>query len=163
MSAAAPVSVRPARLPEESPRLKEFILGLQIFEHALEFNRRTDDRVAEEFFPALMKRVVEQEGRVFVAEGAAGLVGWLVSVIEEAAPYVVAAERRQGYVAELFVVQAARGQGIGTKLLGAAEADFRARGVTTMMIGVVAANLAARRSYEHFGFSAYSHQLRKRL
>ena len=42
--------IRPARLPQDKPAILSFIQGLQVFEHAIERDRRTDAVVAEEFY-----------------------------------------------------------------------------------------------------------------
>jgi len=57
------------------------------------------------------------------------------------------------YVAELYVVPARRGQGVGRALMEAAIRAARERGADTMDIGVDEPDLAARRLYESLGFT----------
>ena len=57
------------------------------------------------------------------------------------------------YLAELYVVPALRGQGLGRALLEAALREARDRGADTMDIGVDEPDLAARRLYESLGFT----------
>jgi ribosomal protein S18 acetylase RimI-like enzyme len=57
------------------------------------------------------------------------------------------------YVAELYVVPARRGQGVGRALMEAAIREARERGADTMDIGVDEPDLAARRLYESLGFT----------
>jgi ribosomal protein S18 acetylase RimI-like enzyme len=57
------------------------------------------------------------------------------------------------YLAELYVVPARRGRGLGRALMEAALAEARAAGADTMDIGVDEPDLAARRLYESLGFS----------
>lgn len=57
------------------------------------------------------------------------------------------------YLAELYVVPGARGQGIGRALMEAAMRLARERGADTMDIGVDEPDTAARRLYESLGFT----------
>ena len=56
------------------------------------------------------------------------------------------------YLAELYVVPAMRGQGIGRALMEAAIDLARARGADSMDLGTAETDLAARRLYESLGF-----------
>ena len=57
------------------------------------------------------------------------------------------------YLAELYVLPARRGHGLGRALMEAALRDARSRGADTMEIGVDEPDLVARRLYESLGFS----------
>lgn len=59
----------------------------------------------------------------------------------------------ESYLAELYVVPARRGQGLGRLLMEAALREAGDRGADTMDIGVDEPDLAARRLYEGLGFS----------
>lgn len=60
---------------------------------------------------------------------------------------------KECYLAELYVVPARRGQGLGRALMEAAIETARERGADTMDIGVDEPDTAARRLYESLGFS----------
>jgi ribosomal protein S18 acetylase RimI-like enzyme len=57
------------------------------------------------------------------------------------------------YLAELYVIPARRGQGLGRALMEAALREARRRGADTMDIGVDEPDLAARHLYESLGFT----------
>lgn len=57
------------------------------------------------------------------------------------------------YLAELYVLPARRGHGLGRALMKAALREARTRGADTMEIGVDEPDLVARRLYESLGFS----------
>ena len=57
------------------------------------------------------------------------------------------------YLAELYVVPARRGQGLGRALMEAALRTAHDRGADTIEIGVDEPDVAARRLYESLGFS----------
>jgi ribosomal protein S18 acetylase RimI-like enzyme len=56
------------------------------------------------------------------------------------------------YLAELYVVPARRGQGIGRALMEAAIGLARARGADYMDLGTAETDVTARRLYESLGF-----------
>jgi ribosomal protein S18 acetylase RimI-like enzyme len=62
----------------------------------------------------------------------------------------------RGYLYALRVRPGWQGQGLGTRLIAAAEAELRSRGFTTAVIAVGKDNLAARRLYERLGYRAFA-------
>jgi len=156
-------AIRDLRLPEDKRACLSFIAGLQQYEHAFEPDRRIDARVAEDYFAVLMKRTAEQQGRVFIAEQDGVPIGWAAFVIEHNYVYVVEEQRTFGYIAELFVTESARGQGIGRALIESCEAEGRARDLNLMMIGVIPANKRAASTYARAGYAPYAIELRKFL
>jgi len=157
-------TIRDAQWPLDRQAALGFIMGLQRFEHAIEPDRRLDDAVAEEFFVELMARVKTRQGRVFMADGEAGeALGWAVAYVETNDIYVIAEERRFGYISELYVVEAARSTGVGRALIAVCENWALAQGLKVMVIGVLAANTRAFGIYRRTGYTPYATQLRKYL
>jgi len=156
--------IREGRMPEDEAIGLAFIMGLQVFEHAMEPDRRVDPAAASDFLPVLASRVAEKQGRIFIAEDESGAaIGWTVCFVDENEVYVVEEQRRFGYVSELFVVESARGRGIGRALIAKCEDYFRSLNLRVMLIGVLSGNANARRSYLAAGFRPYSEMLRKPL
>lgn len=155
--------IREGRLPEEERIYAGFIDGLQAFEHALEPDRRVDLRAGVDYLAVLLKRVAEQDGKIFVAEIDGRPVGWSVFHVSEGPNYLVPEERRSGLVAELYLEDGARGRGLGRALIASCENAARALGLRRMTIGVLSANARARKAYEDAGFAPYTQELRKYL
>ena len=72
-------------------------------------------------------------------------------------------DQSTGVIVNLYVVPEARGRGIGSELLAAAEADLAASGVDTVTLEVLAANDAARRFYSRHGYRDHRIELAKRI
>lgn len=158
------IQIRPARLPDDKPACLSFIDGLQAFEHAFEPDRRLDATVAAEHFAKLERELAEKGGAIFVAEGPDGAAqGWAVVHENELPGFVIAAERRTAYIAELYLVEAARGHGGGRALIAACEDWARGRGIGSVMIGVLAGNRGAHTVYAKAGYGDYAIELRKKL
>ena len=106
-------------------------------------------------FDALRLEVLLQQligsrarGQVWVAERAGSPCGYLVLV------YVVSLEH-QGLMAEIdefFVLPEARGAGLGSALLAAAEAALQQAGCVRLQLQLAVANEAARAFYARHGY-----------
>ncbi len=156
--------LRDADLARDRAAMLDFILGLQRFEHGFEPNRRLDDAVAEDYLAPLLRTIAEKSGRIIIAEDAQGApIGWGVVHADADDIYVIESERAFAYIAELFVVEAARGLGVGRALIGASEDWARAQGLRILKIGVLPGNARARAIYERAGFAPYALRLRRKL
>lgn len=100
----------------------------------------------------LLQRLVGEGalGQIFVADAGAQLRGYLALV------YVLSLEHRglMGEIDEFFVVAEARGQGVGGRLLEAAEAALRRRGGVRLQLQLGVTNRQARHFYERRGYRA---------
>jgi GNAT superfamily N-acetyltransferase len=160
----APFRIRAARLPDDKPAILGFIMGLQYFEKAIEPDRRVDPNVADEFYPVIVERVAKRNGCILIAEDAdAKAIGWAAAYEDQNEIYVDADERTLGYIAELFVVEDMRGQGVGRALIAACEDWSKERGHKALAIGALARNMRAQAVYRGSGFDDYATLFRKYL
>jgi GNAT superfamily N-acetyltransferase len=153
--------VREARLPADKTAILEFIMALQRYESFLEPNRLYDLSMAEDYFKTLLERV--RRGRIFIAEEDGRAVGWTIVYEEETEAFIRPDERRFAYLAELYVVEEARGTGVAYELIDACEAWARDAGYSTMRIDLLARNERAARAYAKAGYTPYCQEVRKRL
>ena len=158
------MTIRDARLPDDEPAIFSFLHGLQDHEAGFEPDRRRDPQWAVEHWREVRRRCAERHGIMLVAEDAGGQpVGWAFAHDEDNELFVVEAERRHGFLAELYVMPQARGQGHGKALIAACEAWAKRRGHKLLAVGVLARNGGAIRAYEGTGFSPYMLTLRRYL
>ncbi len=135
--------------------LRRAIVELQEHERRLHATRLPGETIADAYL-AWMLAQAANGGAVFVAEvdgafaGFAG--GW---VVEESHIAETPNSNRFGLVSDVCVLQRYRGRRIASQLVGALEAHFAGAGVSRVRIGALAANRAARASYERSGFSPY--------
>jgi GNAT superfamily N-acetyltransferase len=156
------MTIRAARLPDDEPAILSFIWGLQRFENGFEPNRRLDPGFAAEHW-ADVQAQVQTRGALFIAEADGRPVGWAFVVEEAGDLFVKESERRHGFIAELFVEDAARGQGHGRALIAACEDWARGRGMAVLIIGVLTGNGKAAAVYQRDGFAPYNLFMRKYL
>ena len=144
-----------AAAPSDRPQLRRAVIELHDHERRLHSSRLPGDQTADAYLAWMEKRAADN-GAVLIAEinGAfAGFVaGWLEveNHIEETPD-----SNRFGYVSDICVLPDFRGRRIASELLEAVELRLRREGVTRVRLCTLAANSAARASYERSGYKAY--------
>ncbi len=156
------VRVRTA-LGADREALVGLIRALNIYEAAITGDRLVTHAAADAYYSALLDRIARQEGRLLATEAEAAVVGMLGLIVQEDQVFVRADLRRHGYVSDLVVDGAWRGQGVGRLLIGEAERLTRDKGLKRLVIGVMAGNAAAERLYGELGFSVYAKAMMKPL
>lgn len=155
-----------AAVPADRPTLVQFMAELQEVERAIQANRTVGAAMADDHLAHLEEVIRTQQGSIFVAERSGELLGFiicLIGMLDEGERHIVEAERRFGYISDLYVRPTARGNGVGTALLQAAEAYFRTLGLTTVQITVLYDNHQARRVYEYNSYTPYELTYKKPL
>jgi ribosomal protein S18 acetylase RimI-like enzyme len=119
--------------------------------------------MADDYLAFLARRCEECDGVVLVATIDETLAGF-VCVLANVPP----TEPDEGpasyaFVSDLIVLERFRRQGLGARLLEEAESIARAQGATTLRVGVLSRNLAARHLYARMGFAEYQLQLTKSI
>jgi ribosomal protein S18 acetylase RimI-like enzyme len=89
------------------------------------------------------------DGRLTVARSDERLVGFVRFDVERGP---LTQDRTRGVVRDLYVVPDARDDGVGTRLLDAAETALRDRGVAVVAVEALARNADAIRFYERRGY-----------
>ena len=157
------MTVRDIRLPDDEPAILSFIQGLQDYELGFENNRRRDPDFVADHWRDAQHRCAEKHGAMVIAEQDGRRVGWASAYDEHGELFIAEPERRHGFIAEIFVLADARGQGHGKALIAACEGWSRSRGHTLLTIGVLAKNAHAIRAYEGAGYAPYTVIMRRYL
>lgn len=97
----------------------------------------------------------EGHGRVWIAERDGEAVGYAVLTLGFAMEYY----GRDGFLDDLYLAPAARGQGLGTKLVDAVEREARALGVRALRLEVGRDDHRAKALYAARGFRDDDRQL----
>jgi GNAT superfamily N-acetyltransferase len=91
------------------------------------------------------------DATVLIAEDARGVGLGFIHLTADADYYT---RRECGHVSDLVVAAAARGRGVGERLMAAAEEWAAARGYALLTLNVFVGNARARALYERTGFGA---------
>ncbi|MEG3437861.1 GNAT family N-acetyltransferase [Pannus brasiliensis CCIBt3594] len=157
--------IRNALLSDRSI-LVGFMEALQDSEREYHENRPTGARIGDAHLAYLEELALERDGRIYVAESAGEILGFLVCFIEELDAgdlHVDARERKYGYISDLYVLPQSRGRGVGAALMKAAECHFRGRGLSVVRVNTLADNRAAIEFYRAIDYGFYEITLEKRL
>lgn len=143
--------------------LQQCIVELQDFERGREPRMPAGEEIVEPYLEQMFDRCKKGGGRVVIAE-VDGVVAGYVTVL----PKVESEELHDGdfeyaLISDLVVLERFRGQGLGRKLLKAAELFARACKAKYLRIGVLAGNRAAEKLYADSGFSPQYIELEKVL
>jgi len=128
------------------------LIELQDFERSLDPRMPSGSEIVDDYIPHMLDRCIQSDGKVLVAElndEVAGFVTILTSVMSEE---IADGEIEYGLVSDLVVASKFRSQGIGRKLLEAAESYAKAGEVRWLRIGVLAENYSASALYDSMNF-----------
>ena len=111
-----------------------------------------------------MQRQAEATGTILVAESNGHFVGFVAGWIEETANVAETPDsNRFGYISDICVMPAFRGQGIAQHLLHEIENFFRATGMTRLRIAALATSTSAQACYHRACFIPYEVVYEKRI
>jgi GNAT superfamily N-acetyltransferase len=130
-------TVRLARA-EDAGNLADFLRDLK---HFRRLEDKSPEAVQSQVAALLPLCLADSSHSVYLAQGTDGEVLGYASV--HWLPYLFL-PGPEGYVSELFIASAARGHGIGTRLLAAVKEEARARGCSRLSL----LNMRDRESYE---------------
>jgi len=138
------MDIRPAR-PNDIPQLLALIRRYWDFEGIEGFAALRIELVLKELLAVPAVR-----GAIWVAESQGTLSGYLIVVL------VMSVEHQglMGEIDEFFVSPESRSQGVGARLLAAAETDLARRGCVRLQLQLARGNPRARAFYERHGYAA---------
>jgi len=148
--------------PEDARHVEECFVELQDFLHGLEPQVR-EGKAAKQYFDAMFARCADTQGKIFVAEVAQRVVGFICLWARVQSEELDEEPSEYAFISDLVVLPAYRGRGLGRALLEKAEEHARRHGATTLRLEVLVKNEVAITLYQKSGFAAYQALLVKRL
>lgn len=120
----------------------------QLWSQLIEYHRQLDDRMptaapdgADRYANRIQDSIDDSHTRVFVADDAGQVVGYVMGIIVDLLPEMFT-EERGGFLADIFVLPEYRDRGIGKALVNALKAWFRAQEIQHFEWYVAAKNQA---------------------
>jgi ribosomal protein S18 acetylase RimI-like enzyme len=139
----------------DRPQLRRAVIELQDSESRLHPTRIPGEHIADAYLDWMQKRAAT-DGALLVAEIDGVFAGFVAGWIEEESHIEETPDsNRFGYVSDICVLCAFRGRRIASRLLDAVEQRLRVEGVMRVRLFTLAANSAARASYERSGYAPY--------
>ena len=134
--------------------LRKCVVELQDFEHGIDPRIPPGIDIVDDFIPRLLHRCKLCDGKILIAEVDGEVAGFVTILSKVTNEEPEEGDYEYGLVSDLMVVERFRKQGLGRKLLKAAESYARDRGVKWLRIGLLAENQAADRLYASMGYSS---------
>ena len=128
------------------------LIELQDFERSLDPRLPSGAEIVDDFIPKMMVRCATCDGMVLVAELNEAVVGFVTILAKVKSEEIEEGDIEYGLVSDVVVASKYRKQGIGRKLLEAAESYAKLHGVRWLRIGVLAENHSADGLYDSMGF-----------
>lgn len=132
-----PVQIRPVR-PEDADSMVSFLVDLR---HFRRLQGRTSESIRPQVREAIGQCLADDSHAIYLAVDDDGQILGYTSV--HWLPYLFL-PGPEGYVSELFVATAARGQGIGSQLLAVVKEEAARRGCSRLSL----LNMRDRESYQ---------------
>jgi len=121
------------------------------------YHRGLDDKLPEAakdggklYARRILDRLEDTHAQAFVAEKDGRVIGYVLGVIVDLVPEMFAQETG-GFLADIFVEEAERGQGVGRKLVNALTEWFRSRGIAHIELYVASRNESGRVFWQSVG------------
>lgn len=116
-------------------------------------------RPAEQDRGFIENAVTDEKFCLLVAETEGRIAGFAFAQTQDTSPYICVMPRRFGYIFDIVVDPAVRGQGTGKKLLDAVKTWSKEQGHTHLELSVLPENTGALRLYEREGYQPVIHTL----
>ena len=156
------VVIRAAR-PTDLADMRRAIVELQEYERRLHTTRLPGEEIADAYV-AWVQRQAEKSGAVLVAEMDRAFAGFAAGwVVEDDNIAETADSNRAGYISDVCVMPAYRGQRIAVELLAAIESHLARTGITRVRLTSLAANASAQAAYQRGGYQPYEIVYEKRI
>ena len=149
-----------AFVPSDRDSVVRLMRELQQFERRFIPEHAVPDQAFGDWYvDRLLGVLCEQDGVLLVATQDGAICGFGAGYVDDDPE----ARGRNFYIAELSVTERMRGDGTGSRLIVALEDAARARGLTTVVIGVLAASERVHGLYARLGYRDHAIRMRKKL
>jgi ribosomal protein S18 acetylase RimI-like enzyme len=157
------IRIRPAEAGDHD-YLKRGLIALQEYECALHDSRLDAAASADPYLAWMLRQVAKLDGLCLVAWQADSFIGFIAGWIErQENPAETEDSTTFGYISDICLLPAWRGQGLSKPLLLAMERYFAGKAIRRLRISALAANDPALAAYRSVGFRPYEVTLEKTL
>jgi ribosomal protein S18 acetylase RimI-like enzyme len=141
-------------------------LGLMLLKHHSGFRRYysviSDSKKRKGIQMRYFTKELKKRNSLFlVLSGGGRILGYSIAKIEKNPPLLK--EKRYGSFAEVFIEEAFRGRGFGTKLARMSKEWLKTRGIARMAVDFDASNQEAEKYYRRMGFVPFQNRYEKHI
>lgn len=108
----------------------------------------------EDYTDKLLKAIGEKKGKIYFAEEGQNTLGFIAGTIqpEPKGGTLEVVPSHPAWIRELYVIEEARGKGVGSFLMTTLEDYFKSKGCDVILVGVFAPNIDSHSFYESKGY-----------
>lgn len=139
------------------------LVELQNFERSLDPRMPSGEEIVDFYVPQMLLRCTQCDGVVLVAELNDEVAGYVTILTKVKSEDIEDGDYEYGLISDLVVVDKHRRQGVGKKLLDAAETYARAKDVNWLRIGALVDNHVANEMYKAAGYRRLYVEREKKL
>ena len=143
--------------------LRQCVVELQDHERVIDPRMPPGNDIADAYIGEVLERCEECAGKILVALVGDEIAGYASILTKVHSDSLDDGNIEYGLIGDLVVLDRFRGNGIGRKLIAAAEAHARACGVRWLRLCVLDRNAVAKQLYRSAGFSELYVDLEKKL
>lgn len=145
------------------PGLRQCVVELQDYERQIDTRMPPGSDIADAYIGEVLNRCNECAGKVLIALFGDDIAGYASILTKVHSDSLDDGNIEYGLIGDLVVLDRFRGNGIGRKLIAAAESHARACGVRWLRIYVLDRNAVAKQLYRSAGFTELYVDLEKEL
>ena len=143
--------------------VRDCVVDLQDHERSLDSRLPPGLDIVDACLPEMIRRCAQSDGKVLVAEDDGKVAGFVTVLTKVSSGELQDGDREYALISDLIVRASYRRQGLGQRLLDAAEQFAQSKQVSCMRIGVLAGNIAAEELYATNGYRTLFSELEKDL
>lgn len=144
-------------------QLRRCVIQLQDFERQIDSRLPSGESIADDYIAQMTFRCQSCDGQILVAESDGVVAGYVLLLKRMQSDELHESDVEYGLIADLVVDEDFRGDGIGRRLMQAAESTAKTNGVRWLRVAVIAGNDPARKLYAASGFSELYAEFEKDL
>ena len=161
------MQIREFEIESDMEGLRECVISVQDYERNLDPRMPDGAGIVDAYVVDLFKSCQRFQGKILVALSRESIppkvVGYVLVLTAVTSESIEDGDIEYGLIRDLVVLENHRGQGIGSKLLKAAENEARKQDARWLRIEVLDSNEAAKQLYLSRGFQPYTLLLEKEL
>jgi len=157
------ISIREYDADRDAGALRACVIELQDYERGYVPGMPPGREMVGNYVALMMERCRLWEGRIFLAEAEAGVVGLACVWGRMKSDEPDDDPTEYALLSDIVVSSGHRGRGVGRALMGAAEAYARECGMDVLRVRMLARNGGARTFYAKHGFDEFELEMLKRI
>ncbi len=147
------MKIRTARIATDLEQIRCCVVELQDYERRIDPRMPTGESIADAYLEEMLGKCKEHDGQIFMAEINGDIAGYVTILAKVNSGDLDDGDLEYSCIDDLIVREQFRRDGVGRKLVEAAELFAKSKNARWLRLSVLAKNTSARKLYSSSGFS----------